>query len=114
MDKSRKREMLQAYREEKRPAGIFALRCAATGQAWVGTSKNIGQQQNSVWFTLKLGSHPNKALQAVFKAQGADAFAYEVLEEVDGSEMSALGLTDALKAKQHEWRQALNADAVVG
>jgi hypothetical protein len=106
--------MVQAYREEKRPAGLFALRCAATDQAWVGTSRNIGQQQNSVWFTLKLGSHPNKALQAVFNQHGADAFVYEVLEEVDGEEMSSLGLTDLLKSKQKEWRAALNADAVVG
>ena len=114
MEKARKREMVQAYREEKRPAGVFALRCAATGQAWVGTSRNIGQQQNGVWFTLRLGTHPNKLLQAAYKANGADAFAYEVLEEIDGSQMTPLGLADTLKSKQKEWREVLNADAVVG
>lgn len=114
MDKARKREILQAYKEEKRPAGIFAVRCAATGEVWIGVSRNLGQQKNGVWFTLRLGSHPNRKLQAVWKAQGEDAFAFEVLEEIDGDGMSSLGLTDVLKTKGKAWRGALDGEALVG
>lgn len=114
MEKARKREILQAYKEEKRPGGIFAMRCAATGEVWIGKSRNLGQQQNREWFTLRQGSHTNRKLQAAWKAQGEGAFTFEVLEEVDDEGMSALGLADALKSKDREWRDALSAQALVG
>ncbi len=114
MDKARKREILQAYKEEKRPVGIFAVRCVATDQTWIGMSRNLGQQQNGVWFALRLGSHPNRKLQAVWKEQGEEAFTFEVLEELNDEGMSRLGLTDALKAKYKEWRATLGAEALVG
>jgi hypothetical protein len=114
MEKARKREILQAYKEEKRPAGVYALRCAATGEVWVGTSKNIGQQKNSIWFSLRSGGHPNRKLQAAWAAHGADAFSFEVLEEVDQAEMTALGLTDALKSLDKSWRETLGAGSAVG
>ncbi|HEX7760242.1 MAG TPA: GIY-YIG nuclease family protein [Caulobacteraceae bacterium] len=114
MEKARKREILQAYKEEKRPGGIFAVRCAATGEVWIGKSRNLGQQQNREWFTLRQGSHSNRKLQTAWTAQGEDTFTFEVLEEVDGEGMSALGLTDALKSKDKEWRDALGGEALVG
>ena len=114
MEKARKREILQAYKEEKRPAGLYAVRCAATGEVWVGTSRQIGQQENKVWFSLRSGGHPNRRMQAAWAAHGADAFSFEVLEEVDGSEMTALGLADDLKARDKAWRETLGAEAAVG
>ncbi len=114
MDKARKREILQAYKEERRPVGVFGVVCAATGETWIGMSRNLTQQQNGVWFTLRLGSHPNRKLQAAWAAQGEGAFEFKVLEEIDDEGMTALGLTDALKTRARDWRGTLNADALVG
>ena len=114
MDKARKREILQAYKEEKRPVGIFAVRCVATDQVWIGMSRNLTQQKNGVWFSLRLGSHPNRKLQAVWNEKGEAAFTFEVVEELDDEGLSRLGLTDLLKTKDKEWRAALNGDALVG
>ncbi len=38
MEKARKQEILQAYKEAKVDKGVFAVRCAPTGEAWVGSS----------------------------------------------------------------------------
>lgn len=35
MSSSRKRELIREYKEREKRAGLFALRCAATGAVWV-------------------------------------------------------------------------------
>ena len=33
--KQDRKALLRSYRERRKPAGVFALRCTTTGQAWV-------------------------------------------------------------------------------
>lgn len=114
MDKQSRREALRQYREKKTPMGVFAVRCAATGQAWVGISRNLEQQQNPIWFGLRLGTYPNKALQAVWNAHGRDAFAFEVLETLPDGDLSPLAIDLMLKDADKRWRETLQAPKVVG
>jgi hypothetical protein len=72
-----------AYKERKVAAGIFALRCNATGEAWVGQALDLGTIRNRLWFTLGHGSHPVRGLQDAWNARGAEAFAFEELERID-------------------------------
>ena len=51
-----RKDPINAYKERKPKAGIFAVRCAPTGDVWIGESRNLDAQQNSVWFTLRNGS----------------------------------------------------------
>ncbi|MFC3069265.1 GIY-YIG nuclease family protein [Phenylobacterium soli] len=114
MDKQSRREALRQYKETKRPAGIFAVRCAASGQVWVGASRNLDQQQNGLWFGLRLGTHPNKVMQAAWKAHGEAAFALERLETIDDEDLSALALSLRLKDAEQRWRDQLGAGKVAG
>jgi hypothetical protein len=114
MDSARRKELTAAYKEEKRPKGVFCVRCTTTGQTWVSTSRNLTQQKNGVWFGLKTGGHPNKALQAVWNERGEGAFEFEVLEEIDEDGLTPLGVADRLKAMDRQWRSALTAQALVG
>lgn len=70
MDKQSRREAIRDYKERKVPIGIFSLRCVATGETWVGASRNLDGQKNSSFFSLRLGSHRNSAMQAAWKAHG--------------------------------------------
>lgn len=114
MSNERKRALVREYKERKVRRGVYALRCPATGETWVSASSNLDAQENSVRFQLRTGGHPNKALQAVFNAHGADGLTYEVLAELPDEEASAYALRADLKDLEETWRAQLNARKVVG
>lgn len=112
----KKRDLVREYKERKAPPrGVFAVRCAPTGETWVSASPNLDAQQNQTWFGLRLGSHPNRALQAAWTAQGEAAFSYEVLETLpEDSAASDYALKADLKALEARWRETLGARRVTG
>jgi hypothetical protein len=114
MDKQNRRDAIRDYKERKVSQGIFAVRCAVTGEAWVGRSRNLEQQPNSIWFSLRMGGHRNPALQAAYSAHGAAAFAFEVLETIEDEGLSAYGRDNLLKDRDVHWRAALGATKIVG
>ncbi|HEX3367666.1 GIY-YIG nuclease family protein [Phenylobacterium sp.] len=114
MDKPNRRQAVRDYKERKVELGIFAVRCAATGQAWVGGSRDLSKQQNRIWFGLKSGGHPNKALQAVWSAHGEPAFSFEVLEAKPVEGLSEYEQANLLKDRDAHWRAELGAAKIVG
>ncbi len=114
MDKQTRRQAVRDYKERKVPTGIFAVRCAATGEAWVGSSPDLAQQQNRIWFGLKQGGFPNRALLAAWAAHGEAAFSFEVLEAVDDEGLADYGRASLLKDRSAHWREALGASKIVG
>lgn len=104
----RKKEAIKEYKARKIPRGIFVIRCKATGRTWVGSSPNLDAARNGLWFTLELGTHPNKNVQAEWNSAGRDSFEYEVLERLD-DDVSALSLNDLLKEKKAHWVEQLKA-----
>lgn len=99
---------IRAFKERKVAKGIFAVRCTATGCVWVGASPNLDAWRNSLWFTLRQGTHPNKELQREWNAQGEAAFEYAVAETL-AEDVSSLALNDLLKEKKGFWKQKLAA-----
>jgi hypothetical protein len=114
MDKDRKRRIVRDYKERKVSPGIYAVRCTATGEVWVAPSRNLDAQQNGFWFALRLGTHPNKALQAVWNAEGEAAFAFEIVERIDDEELTPYLLDALLKERVRHWRAELGAGLAVG
>ena len=103
-----RKQAIREYKERVVPRGIFAIKCTPTGRAWVDSSPNLGVARNRIWFGLRLGNHPNRALQEEWNQQGEDAFTYEVLETLE-PETPALNLADTLKVKKRDWVARLNA-----
>lgn len=114
MSKDRRKALLADYRERKPRPGVFAVRCTSTGEAWVQSAPNLDNRQAGIWFALRLGSHPNKALQAAWAAHGEAAFAFEALEAVEADDLSAYALASRLKDRERHWREALGAGRVAG
>ena len=111
MSKAARRQIADEFKERKVPRGILAVRCSATGEAWVGSSPNLGSAQNSLWFQLSVGQYRNALLQQAWKQYGEAAFTLEVLEQFD-DETSPLLLSDMYAAKKKEWAQTLSARAL--
>jgi hypothetical protein len=111
---ARKRDLVREYKERKQMRGVFAVRCAATGEAWVSAAPNLDTQANGLWFQLRMGNHMNKPLQAAWNAHGESAFAYEILAELPDEARSDYALKADLKALEEEWRAKLSAGKVFG
>ena len=105
-----KKAAIAAYKERKAEAGIYAVRCRATGESWVGRTQDLAKAQNGLWFTLRLGTSPNRAMQQAFTAHG-DSFAFDILERLEEIEQDYLRAA-ALKERTAFWRESLGAPAV--
>ncbi len=100
---------IAAYKEQEPAVGIYAVRCVASGEVWVGQSPNLETIQNRLWFTLRAGSHSCRPLQQAWKQQGVAQFSFEILERLAESESAYLQKT-LLKDRLHHWRTTLQAN----
>lgn len=99
-----------AYKKREAVAGIYAVRCAATGQVWVGRAGDLATIRTRLWFGLRTGANTHPPLQAAWNAHGADSFSLEIIEELkeDNPSFRDALLRDRIK----HWRGALGADVV--
>jgi len=75
-----RRELVRAYKETRRPMGVYRVRNLRDGRALVGRSVDLPSILNRERAALRLGAHANAALQRDWNALGPDAFAFEVLD----------------------------------
>lgn len=111
MDPRARKAAIAAWKDRKPGFGVFAVICTATGQAWVGTSRNLDAQQNSLWFALRHGSSPYRTLQAAWDVHGRAEFKFEELERLR-DDFPALTRPDELKRRQSLWTARLQADVL--
>jgi hypothetical protein len=115
MDSEDRKAAVAAYKTRKASAGIFAVRCAASGQTsgqiWIGRTLNLETVQNRIWFSLRVGSHSNAELQSAWAAHGADAFSFEPLEALEEEELDYVRDT-LLKERAIHWRTALKGAVI--
>lgn len=80
MDMKRKRQLLEEYKNRRPEMGVFSFRCIETGEAFLGISNDTRADFNSVYAKLKLNSHPNKHLQALWDQCGDEGFERSVIK----------------------------------
>ena len=106
--KSRK-ELNREYVERVKPAGVFQVKNLANGKVLLGSSLNLEGSLNKHRFTLKIGSHTNKSLQADWNESGPEQFAFEVLEEVVRKDDPNFNLSDELALLEMIWLEKLQS-----
>lgn len=108
MKETERKAAIAAYKKRKSVAGIYAIRCPASGQTWVGRTPNLDTVQNRIWFTLRVGAHSNRSLSAAWSAHGGESFVFEPLERLE--EEDTPHFRDALLAERAaHWRSRLGA-----
>jgi hypothetical protein len=107
-NKSARCQIADEFKERKVPRGIFAVRCSASDDAWVGSSPNLNAAQNSLWFQLRGGLSRHRSLQQAWAQHGEEAFTLEVLEQFD-EEISQLLLNELYARKKKEWADTLHS-----
>ena len=106
MDAKDRKAAIAAYREIKTPAGVFAVRCMVDGQFWVMESRHLDTHQTSLWFSLRMGSYPDRILQAAWKTHGEVAFRFEVLQTL-AEDISPSMVRTELKILSRAWKDRL-------
>jgi group I intron endonuclease len=66
--------------------GIYAIRCIATGRAYVGSSTRVRKRCNGHRQHLRKGRHHSSALQHAWNKYGEAGFSFELIEAIDDLE----------------------------
>ena len=111
MDKPGRRAAISAYKERKRAAGVFAVRCTLTGQIWVGATPTLDTVQTRIWFSLRVGNSPYREAQVAWAAHGESSFTFERLETYDEGRADLME-REWLKERATHWRSELGAKAM--
>ncbi len=80
----RRKELKRQYKESRQPMGVYRVRNKANGKVLLGSSPNLNAVWNKLRMQLSTSSfllHPE--LQRDWAEFGPDAFAFEVLEELE-------------------------------
>ncbi len=110
MDRIDRRRAAEAYKESRKTAGVYAVRCEATGETWVGRSADLAAQRNSFDFQQRHGPN-NPAMRTAWSAHGPASLRFEALETAP-EELTPAGRSDFLKRRWLHWRESLGAGAV--
>ena len=108
MEKQERKSAIAKFKDRPSAYGIFAVICNATGEVWVGTSRNLEAQQNGLWFSLRHGASPFPSLKAAWTQHGESEFRFEELDRLK-DDFSALLRSDELKKRQNLWTERLRA-----
>lgn len=111
MKREDRKAAVDAYKKRKALAGIYALRCTATGQCWVGRAPDLAKIRNRLWFTLAQGASAYPTLQTAWNQHGEGAFKLEIVEELEEEE-TAFVRERALKDRLDHWAAALQATPI--
>lgn len=83
IDKSERKRIIDEYRQQKVYMGVYQLRNAKNGRAFIESASNLKSRELTLRMMLDDGRHPNRLLQQDWDECGSEAFEYSVLEEVE-------------------------------
>ena len=100
---------IREYKETPRPAGVYRVRNIAIGKSQVGASVNLPGTLNRLRFQLKGGLHPDAELQRDWNRLGADAFEFEVLDQLSPKKEPDYDPIEDLGVLTEMWIEKLTA-----
>jgi len=102
-----RQDIKREYLERKKPAGIFWIKNKTNGKFFLGSSLNLEGPLNSHKFMLSAGLHRNELMQSDWNQYGADAFVFEILEEIKIKDDPNFNLEDELTLTEQIWIEKL-------
>ena len=78
MQTDRRKELRDAYKSRRPDMGVVELRCTATGQRFLGITRDAAKELNSLRAKLNGGGHPNRPLQQLWSEHGENGFDFRL------------------------------------
>jgi hypothetical protein len=103
----RKKQLFLEYQNRKPEMGVISYRCKATGESFLGISKDTKADFNSTNTKLSFRTHPNKRMQELWNQGGQECFELSVLKILKYKDLHE-DYTEKLEALRKE---CLNADS---
>lgn len=88
MDKDRRKELKEAYKQVKIFMGVYQITNKTNGKVYIDSCPNLKNKWITLQGQLEMGMFANFQLQKDWKELGAGVFTYEVLEKKDASEVN--------------------------
>lgn len=105
MDKKRRKELLEEYRQLKTYMGVYQIRNTVNGKIFISTCSNLKSRWLTIRGQLDIGRYANSELQKEWNELGAGAFIYEVLEQKETAEVKDIHWE--LKQMEKPWLEKL-------
>ena len=102
-----RKEAIRAYKDARRPMGVYQVRNTVSGKAYIGTSVDLPSILNRQRAQLRLGAHADRALQADWNALGGEVFEFEVLDTLDPPDDPGYEPEGDLRTLEELWRGKL-------
>jgi hypothetical protein len=109
MDKS---ALKKAYKEARRPMGVYSITTSEMDAQYIGVSKNLPAILNRHKAEFKFGNHRNQDLQKIWNSYGESAFKFEILDELEIDENSDLNPDEELDLLAEMWVERLGCQRI--
>ena len=84
--KANNKQLKQEYKQGIRPMGVFQIRNLVKEKIFLAAGIDLAGAINRHRFELGAGGHKNQQLQLDWNNQGADTFAFEILDQMNPAE----------------------------
>jgi hypothetical protein len=105
MDKSKRKELQEQYKQIKTYMGVTLITNKLNGKIFVDSYPNLKNKWLTVQAQLDMGRFMNLELQKDWKTSGAEAFTFEVLEQKEADEVADVRWE--LKLLEKKWLEKL-------
>mgnify|MGYP006342118523 CR=1 FL=1 len=105
MDKYKRKELMEAYKQIKIYMGVYQIKNNENSKVLIGTSCNLKNRWLTLRMQLESKRHPNARLQKDWNDFGPDSFSYEVIEEKECKDI--ININWELENMEKEWLEKL-------
>jgi group I intron endonuclease len=107
-----KKQITKDYKQQKQPAGIYAVHNKIDNKMYIGTSKNLPAVIRRFEFTLTMESFPYQELIDDYKKLGKDNFEIKILDELELKNETDKEIDNELNSLEELWIEKLKGDGV--
>ncbi len=107
-----KKQITRDYKQQKQPAGIYAVHNEVDNKMYIGTSKNLPAVLRRFEFTLQMESFPYQDLIDDYKKLGKDNFEIKILDELELKNETEKEIDAELISLEELWIEKLKSEGV--